>query len=84
MFTDDEIDDLRFFVQTRTIPNNKIEDVAKKFKCNYSIIRVVEQPEKYTYETRINNKKIAWAVDYKREINLIMFKEHYLEPFTNF
>ena len=78
VFTDDEIDDLRFFVQTRTIPNNKIEEVAKKFKCNFSIIRVVEQPDKYKYETRINTRKKKWSVDFKREVKLILFKDHYM------
>ncbi len=78
VFTDDEIDDLRIFVQTITIPNNKILEVAQKFKCNFRIIRVVQQPYKYKYETRINTRKKSWSVGYNREINLILFKDHYM------
>ena len=79
VFTDDEINHLRFFVQTKSIPNNRIIEVAKKFKCNFVIRRINENKGTNNQQVmHIDTRNKDWAKDFKRTIELLLYKDHYM------
>ena len=79
VFTKDEIDHLRFMVKTRMIPNNLIYEIAKYFKCHFIIRRINEDCDIINQQKiKIDTRKKAWAKDYKRTVDLLLFKKHYM------
>lgn len=79
VFSPDEITHLRFFVQTRTLPNNKITEIAKEFQCNFVVRRIDEsQASIHQQQIKIDTRKLKWAKDFKRTVDLLLFKEHYM------
>ena len=79
VFKPEEINHLRYFIQTREIPNNKIIDISKAFKCHFIIKRIDEtRPIARQQKINIDTRKKDWAKSFKRTIELILYKEHYL------
>ncbi len=79
VFTEDEINHLRFFVQTKSIPNNKIIEVAKQFKCNFVVKRINEFKTSKNHQViHIDTRKKEWAKDFKRTVEMFLYKEHYM------
>lgn len=44
-FSNEEKNQLRYYVQTKSIPNNKIKEIFDKFKCNFVVKRRDESLE---------------------------------------
>ena len=79
VFTEDEITHLRFTVQTRTVPNNKILEIAKQFKCNFAVRRIEEKyGPKHEQQIKVDTRKQKWSKDFTRFVDLLLFKEHYM------
>ena len=79
VFSEEEINHLRFFVQTKSIPNNKILDVAKEFKCHFVVRRINEAKSTRNQQVmHIDTRKKTWAKDFKRTVELLLFKDHYM------
>ncbi len=79
VFTKEEINHLRFYVQTRSIPNNKITEIAQEFKCNFVVKRINENFDvKHQQQIKIDTRKKPWAKDFKRTVELLLFKDHYM------
>ena len=79
IFDKHEIQHLRSIIQTRSLPNNRIVDIAKHFKCNFVIKRIDE-----TYDTEnqmrqnIDTRKTKYGKSFNRCIELLLFKNHYM------
>ena len=63
---------------TRSIPNNKIKEIAFEMKCHFVISRVDENRDSRTrrrirIDTRNNNK-----VEANRLVRLLLYKDHYM------
>ena len=43
IFTEDEIQEMRQIIQTRSLTNNKIKKIAEYFKCNFVVKRIDEE-----------------------------------------
>ena len=79
VFTEDEITHLRFHVQTRSIPNNKIMEIAQTFKCHFTVCRIDEKADvRHQQNIKVDTRKKPWAKDFKRGIRLLLFKDHYM------
>ena len=79
VFTKQEIQHLRYCVMTKSIPNDKIINIAKQFKCHFIITRIDERkPVCRQQIMQINTTKKSWAKDYKRTVRLLLYKEHYM------
>ena len=78
VFSKEEIDYLRTYVQTRKIPNKLIIEIAKTMKCNFVVRRVDENYDiKHQMRDYINTRKNQ-KLDFDREIILLLYKEHYM------
>lgn len=79
VFSKDEIKHLRYLVRTRTLPNDKINQIAKQFRCHFVIRRIDESlPTKHQQQIKIDTRKKDWAKDYNRTVDLLLYKEHYM------
>ena len=79
VFSDDEITHLRFFVQTRSIPNNKIIEIAKAFQCNFAVRRIDEKLDpRHQQQIKIDTRKLPWAKGFTRFVDLLLYKDHYM------
>ena len=79
VFTEDEITHLRFYVQTKSVPNNKILEVAKQFKCNFIVKRIDEKFDiRHQQQIKVDTRKQAWSKGFTRQVELLLFKEHYM------
>ena len=66
-------------VKTRMIPNNLIYEIAKYFKCHFIIRRINEDYDIINQQQfKIDTRKKAWAKAYKRTVDLLLFKKHYM------
>lgn len=77
VFTDIEIEHLRFVIKTRKVPRKIISKLAEMFKCHFVVSSINEKKSvKNQMSTRIDTRKNKdWNFD--REVNLILYKEHY-------
>ena len=79
VFTNQEIYHLRYIIKTRSFPNDKINEVAKIFKCHFIVRRIDEnRARKKQQVIRIDTRKKPWAKDFKRTIELLLYKNHYM------
>ena len=79
VFTEDEIAHLRYTVQTRSIPNNKILEISQQFQCNFVVKRIDENfNNEQQQQVKIDTRKKAWAKSFKRTIELLLYKDHYM------
>ncbi len=79
VFTDEEINYLRFMVKTRLIPNNLIYDIAKQFKCHFVVRRINEGKDVVNQqEIKIDTRKRPWAKEFDRIVDLLLYKNHYM------
>ena len=79
VFTDDEINHLRYMIKTRMIPNNLIYSIAKYFKCHFVIKRINENLDiRHQQQIKIDTRKKNWAKGFNRTVNLLLFKNHYM------
>ena len=79
VFTDDEINHLRYMVKTRMIPNKFIYEIAKYFKCHFIVRRIYEDYDiKNQQKIKIDTRNKKWAKDFKRTVDLLLFKNHYM------
>ena len=76
VFTKKEIEQMRYYVQTRKLSNDKIITIAEKFKCNFVIRRIDENQDiKHQQQIKINTTK---QFKFDRCVELLLFKEHYM------
>ena len=79
VFTKDEINHLRYTVRTRSIPNNKILDISKQFKCHFIIRRIDESKDiQHQQKMNIDTRTKKWAKNFKRTVELLLYKDHYM------
>ncbi len=79
VFTNEEINQLRFMVKTRMVPNNLICDIAKYFKCHFIVRRIDENFDtRHQQQIKIDTRKKSWAKDFNRTVDLLLFKNHYM------
>ena len=79
VFTVEEINYLRYMIKTRMIPNNLIYEIAKYFKCHFIVRRVAENCNIINQQKiKIDTRKKAWAKDFNRTVDLLLFKNHYM------
>lgn len=79
VFTRNEISHLRSIIQTRSLPNNKIIEVAKAFKCNFVVKRIDEKKDiKHQMEMKIDTRKKDFGKTFKRCVELLLFKGYYM------
>ena len=86
VFSEEEIDHLRFMIKTRSIPNNLILQIAKEFKCHFIIRRIDEKADlQHQQNIKIDTRKKDWAKDFTRTVDLLLFKNHYMinKPYGN-
>ena len=76
VFDESEINHLRFIVKTRSIPNDKIYEVAKLFDCHF-IVKRYEDSYK-NEQIKIDTRKKSWAKKFNRTVELLLFKNHYM------
>ena len=78
VFSKEEIDYLRTYVQTRKVPNKLIIEIAKTKKWNFVVRRVDENYDiKHQMRDHINTRKNQ-KLNFDREIILLLYKEHYM------
>ena len=79
VFTEDEIHYMKDMLRTRNLPNDKIIEIAKEFKCHFIIRRIDESKDiRSQQEIKIDTTKKSWARDFKRTVELLLYKEHYM------
>ena len=80
VFSSEEINHLRYMVKTRTIPNDLIYEIAKYFKCHFIIRRIDERYDtlSHQHQIKIDTRKKAWAKDFNRTVDILLFKNHYM------
>ncbi len=79
VFTEDEINHLRYMVKTRLVPNNLIYEISKYFKCHFIVRRIEEQYDiKHQQQIKIDTRKKEWAKDFNRTVDLLLYKNHYM------
>lgn len=79
LFTSDEITHLRFYVQAKSIPNNKILEIVQAFECNFVVGRIDENFDvRHQQQIKIDTRKQKWSKEFKRHIELFLYKDHYM------
>ena len=79
VFSKEEIHVLKDTLKTRNFPNNKVYDVAKQFKTHFIIRRIDENVQvKHQMMMKVDTRKKEWAADYKRTVDLLLYKNHYM------
>ena len=79
VFNEEEINHLRFTVQTKTLPNNRINEIAQQFKCNFIVRRIEEKyGTRHAAQRMIDTRKKEWGKGFERCVDLILYKEHYM------
>ena len=75
VFNDEEINHLRYYVQTKSMPNNKIKEISEKFKCSFVVKRIDERFDiKHQMQIKIDTRKKG----YDRTVELLLYKDHYM------
>ena len=78
VFTNEEINQLRYMVKTRMIPNNQLYQIAKTFKCHIIVRRIEEKyGTKHEQQVMIDTRKKGWANSFNRTVDMILYKKHY-------
>ena len=79
VFSEEEIEHLRYMVQTRTIPNDKIKQISQAFSCHFVINKIYEDKEiRRQMKLAVDTRNKPWAINFKRTVNLILYKNHYM------
>lgn len=81
VFTNEEMDTMRRSVMTRSVPNDKIKDIARQFKCHF-IVKRIDETRDVKHQMRVNidtrSLKSIDSSSWKRTVELLLFKEHYM------
>ncbi|KAK8888354.1 hypothetical protein M9Y10_039422 [Tritrichomonas musculus] len=77
VFDETEINNLRYIVKTRSVPSDKIYEVAKIFNCHFVVKRIYEK-DNITQQIKIDTRKKPWAKNFDRIVELLLFKNHYM------
>ncbi|KAK8898932.1 hypothetical protein M9Y10_001224 [Tritrichomonas musculus] len=84
VFTEDEIQKMREVIQTRSLPNRKIKEIAEAFKCHFKVTRIDEERKsRHQHRTTIDTTKLKNAKEYKRMVKLLLYKDHYMLHFDS-
>lgn len=76
VFSDDEITKLRNLMQTRSIPNNKILEIAINMRCHFVVYRIDEDRDiKHSKHSSVDTRKNAKVVA-DRVVRLLLYKDH--------
>ena len=79
VFNENEINHLRYVVKTKSVPNDKICEVAKIFNCNFIVRRIDESLDiRHQQQIKIDTRKKIWAKDFNRTVELLLYKDHYM------
>lgn len=76
VFTESEMDSLRRMVLTRSVPNNKIYDIAREFECHFTIKRIEDNTSKMIIN--VDTRDMMWSAGYNRSVEMLLYKEHYM------
>ncbi|OHT03248.1 hypothetical protein TRFO_29449 [Tritrichomonas foetus] len=76
VFIDLEIETLQMEIKTKKSPNNKINDIAKRFRCNFVVKRIDKEID--VMRVNINTQRNKKCRSFKRCVELILYKDHYM------
>ena len=75
---------MREIIQTRSLPNRKIKEIAEAFKCHFKVTRIDEERKsRHQHRTTIDTTKLKNAKEYKRMVKLLLYKDHYMLHFDS-
>ncbi|OHT14920.1 hypothetical protein TRFO_14732 [Tritrichomonas foetus] len=75
-FIDLEIETLQMEIKTKKLPNERINDIDKHFRCNFAVKRI--DKETGVMQVNINTNRNKKCSSFKRCVELILYKYHYM------
>ena len=78
VFSKEEIEFLRTYVQTRKLPNTLIKEIAETMKCHFVVKRIDENLDiRHQMKMHIDTRKTV-KKKFNRIVQLLLFKGHYM------
>ena len=78
VFSKEEIEFLRTYVQTRKLPNTLIKEIAETMKCHFVVKRIDEKLDiRHQMKMHIDTRKTV-KKKFNRIVQLLLFKGHYM------
>ena len=78
VFTKEEIEYLRTYVQTRKLPNTMIKKIAEVMRCHFIIKRIDENKDVSNQMVMHIDTRKTVKKNFNREVHLLLFKSHYM------
>ena len=78
VFTKEEIDYLRSYVQTRKLPNAMIKEIAETMRCHFIVKRIDENKDVNHQMLMFIDTRKTIKKKFSREVQLLLFKNHYM------
>ena len=81
VFTNDEINEMREIIQTRSLPTKKIREISERYKCHFIVKRIDETYDNESQQQNGIDTRKNKSNNYTRTVKLILFKDHYMFNF---